>query len=340
MYVKRSLAAAACAMAVAAVANAGTSGVFTENTGQATDSSFGVTGAGTAPYGWLAPVGDTSKMFEIYRKRTGGAGSNDADVTLTNNTGPDRADINNERFGGSYVTDLGNVFGTTTRTTGSIGGKKLAVQLFNNMTMEFRVGFIEKTDVGTGWLNNHFGDNRIGNWNGTWGPCEDLGDAPNGADTLFLQVKTDSAGVVDVGYGGATNQGGLYLHSGSDLVDGQNQTLLDKTGTDNGGTVGSGLQEVDWSLTPAGPGLADFSFSFGGYSYTRTGISLTTDGNGNAFKGGSLDLNDVVPVIYIGGQVNWGLAGTGAAVSVTPEPATLGLLGLGGLLAMKRRRRS
>lgn len=324
----RSALLAAAVMGVAGIAQAGALGVFTENTGHATDSSF-IAGAASAPYGWLSPVGDTSKVWEIYRKRVSGSANSTAanpDVALTN--AGNVAQISNEFFGvtgTNDLTDLGMVFGVAAGTA----SQPLAMQSYSNQGMEFRVGFMQRSKVGTGWLAGVFGDNRIGNMSpSAWGACQDPANTNNGADTMFLKLKFNADGTLNV-------NNGFYTHSGTDLLNGEANLITTGIGS---GSVGTGMQPMSWSITDTGSDTATFAFSWGGYSYSLPGVSLTADVRSTSFggAGGKLDLTDTVPFIYVGGA-SWGTAGLDGAVAV-PEPATLGVLALGAIGLLHRRR--
>ena len=160
-----------------------------------------------------------------------------------------------------------------------------------------------------------------------------------GADNTANSIHND--GVVapmDAAAWAANN----YLRPGSD-----DQLVTQRVITKGGGTAADGTQWDSWLILQSGSTVyVDLTWSQAGFVYQRVFESATPmSGSTYFYQTGLLALDTSYPQSPPSPQVfNVGPSGSGFVPNLqpyaVPEPATMGLLGLGALVMAIRRRRS
>jgi hypothetical protein len=319
---------AACLAMLGLAASASAAGVFTENTGHATLSRFS-TNTALAPYGWLGVGG--AQVWEEYRNFYGG--TSDQQVTVTNDpTDPTKVTVHNVTAGSPCWNSAGIFFGPSGNATPDYAKITMAspVDAAGAQTTELRVGFIQTSQIGQFLVNRGQGFGGPGG-DGYYGHMaqEDLYTSGPGANEVYMHVPIIPGGTI-----ASDIHGTEETATNSTRTEGS-RTVIPVT---QSGSLGAGPWTISARLFDSGSGAIKMEVDVGGWSGTIP-VSLTA-ANGDAFAGGSLDWKNVTPVIYIGKR-GTETAWTPATqdLYVTPEPATLTLLALGGLAALARRRK-
>ena len=166
-----------------------------------------------------------------------------------------------------------------------------------------------------------------------------------GVNGLYMRLLTNADGTLNF-------SGGFSVSSGSTLPnEGTNFTADPSAITYIPSSSGAILETAPWRLNEriyqALNGHVIFRVDVGASSalwdlsqtYSRTGADyLTDDTGGTAFGNGALDWQNVTPVFFTGASSGTGEQAITLSYTSYPEPASLGLIGIGVMEMMKRRR--
>lgn len=212
--------------------------------------------------------------------------------------------------------------------------------VFNADTDDSNLVFNSAAPSGTSTMTWNVYSSGAGLGTGVTINYTDINDSTGGASTIDVSI-----GSVNVdGYSDESVRDGIwtgYAHTASDNGSGPTVTI---SGLNPGDEINLVLYHghARWS------GLADTAFTFGGVTKTASestassNMPLTEGETYVRFDGLVADINGEITGTFgnptVGNVSNTGLL-SGLQFEVVPEPGSLALLGLGGLLIASRRRR-
>lgn len=216
--------------------------------------------------------------------------------------------------------------------------KKILMALFASAV----AASVATAGIGISWGTTEWGENHLGDGSGSGNSILSANDVLwqliyAGADNMIDPIDNSAPAMDPVAW--AAND---YLRPGGD-----DQVIADRVIPMGGGAAADGTVWDEWLILQSGSTVfVDLSWSAAGFVYQRVFESATPlSGSTYFYQSDLFALDTSYPQSPPSPQVfNVGPSGSGFVPDLqpyaVPEPATMGLLGLGALVMAIRRRRS
>jgi hypothetical protein len=272
---------------ILSLATAAQASVFTENVGHATPSRF-VAGTALAPYGWWAPSGVATPIWEQYRKFTASSDSTQPQVTVVNSA----SDAAGATIYGATVSTGSNGGGLFFAPDGTATPSSAVLYLDQLRhgpeidDLELRIGYLETADVGA------FLDASTKNGDGYVGHTSEADLHPAATPANMQYIRLTLAGM------GAVRDAQGYAETGLNTVSGRTEDARTILPVTSSGVPGIPPYRITSRIYDDGAGNKRLEVTVGGWvGYFQMSLTMA---NSQAFKNGTFNTTHAAPVVYVG----------------------------------------